>query len=115
MTVLPGDADALGGAVRLRSIRLNCRPSKLYCGVMLFLSLICFALAVLGVFWVLRAFRTSDETPTERADLDRAGGVIFTVVCLCVGGVALYLYSSNFLAPVPGLEPGTNLQTVQPV
>ena len=80
---------------------------------MLFLSLICFALAALGVFWVLRAFRTTDETPTERADLDRAGGVIFTVVCLCVGGVALYLYASNYLEPVPGLEPDTSVQSEQ--
>lgn len=99
--------------MRLRSVRLNRRFSRLYCGVMLFLSLICFALAAIGVFWVLRAFRTTDETPTERADLDRAGGIIFTVVCLCVGGVALYLYSSNYLAPVPGLEPSTSIQTVQ--
>lgn len=76
---------------------------------MLFLSLICFALALLGVFWVVRAFSTEDETPTERADLDRAGGIIFTVVCLCVGAVALYLYSSNFLAPEPGLDPDTGV------
>ncbi len=80
---------------------------------MLFLSLICFALAALGVFWVLRAFRTTDKTPTERADLDRAGGIIFTVVCLCVGGVALYLYASDYLAPVPGLEPDTSVRSVQ--
>ena len=76
---------------------------------MLFLSLICFALALIGVFWVFRAFTKEDETPTERADLDRAGGVIFTVVCLCVGGVALYLYSSNYLRPVPGLNPDTSI------
>lgn len=74
---------------------------------MLFLSLICFALALLGVFWVVRAFAGKDETPTERADLDKAGGIIFTVVSLCVGAVALYLYSSNFLAPEPGLAPDT--------
>ncbi len=79
---------------------------------MLFLSLISFALAVLGVFWVLRAFRTRDKTPTERADLDRTGGIIFTVVCLVVGGVALYLYASDYLAPVPGLEPDTGIQSV---
>ena len=82
---------------------------------MLFLSLICFALALLGVFWVLRAFRKGDQTPTERADLDRTGGIIFTVVCLCVGGVALYLYASNYLAPVQGLEPATSVHTVQRV
>ncbi len=82
---------------------------------MLFLSLICFALAAIGVFWVLRAFRSGDQTPTERADLDRAGGIIFTVVCLVVGGVALYLYASNFLAPVPGLEPDTSISATQPV
>ena len=82
---------------------------------MLFLSLICFALAVLGVFWVLRTFRTSDETPTERADLDKAGGIIFTVVCVCVGGVALYLYASGFLDPAQGLDPNTSVQLVRPV
>ena len=74
---------------------------------MLFLSLICFVLALVGAFWVFRAFTKKDQTPTERADLDRAGGIIFTVVCLCVGGVALYLYSSDFLSPEPGLNPNT--------
>lgn len=81
---------------------------------MLFLSLICFALALIGVFWVVRAFATPDETPTERADLDKAGGIIFTVVCLCVGGVALYLYSSNYLSPVPGLKPDTGVRVSAP-
>ncbi len=81
---------------------------------MLFLSLICFALALIGVFWVFRAFTGKDETPTERADLDRAGGIIFTVVCLCVGGVALYLYSSNYLSPVPGLKPDTSITISAP-
>ena len=82
---------------------------------MLFLSLICFALALIGVFWVLRAFATPDKTPTERADLDKAGGIIFTVVCLCVGGVALYLYSSDYLAPEPGLNPDTEVTSLQAV
>jgi hypothetical protein len=72
---------------------------------MLFLSLACFALALLGVFWVVRAFTTKDETPTERADLDKVGGIIFTVVCLSVGGVALYLHASDVLEPEPGLVP----------
>ncbi len=76
---------------------------------MLFLSLICFVLALLGAFWVFRAFTKKDETPTERADLDRAGGIIFTVVCLSLGGVALYLYSSGFLDPTPGLTPDTEV------
>ena len=82
---------------------------------MLFLSLICFGLALLGVFWVLRTFRTSDETPSERADLDKTGGIIFTIVCVCVGGVALYLYASGFLAPAQGLDPNTGIQLVWPV
>lgn len=72
---------------------------------MLFLSLACFALALLGVFWVVRAFATKDETPTERADLDKVGGIIFTVVCLSVGGVALYFHASDVLEPEPGLVP----------
>ncbi len=82
---------------------------------MLFLSLICFALALIGVFWVVRSFATGDKTPTERADLDKAGGIIFTVVCLCVGGVALYLYSSDYLAPEPGLNPDTESVSLQVV
>lgn len=76
---------------------------------MLFLAIICFVLAGLGVFWVVRAFATKDKTPTERADLDKAGGIIFTVVSLVVGGVALYLYSSGFLEPEPGLAPSATL------
>lgn len=81
---------------------------------MLFLSLICFGMALLGGFWVFRAFTKKEETPTERADLDKAGGIIFTVVCLCVGGVALYLYSSDYLAPEPGLNPTTSVSGTLP-
>lgn len=77
---------------------------------MLFLSLICFALALLGVFWVVRAFAKRETTPTERSNLDKTGGIIFTVVCLAAGGVALYLYSSDFLEPAPGLDAQTSLQ-----
>ncbi len=79
---------------------------------MLFLAIICFVLAALGVFWVVRAFTTKDKTPTERADLDKAGGIIFTVVSLAVGGVALYLYASGFLEPEPGLNPSAALLRV---
>lgn len=76
---------------------------------MLFLSLICFGMALIGGFWVFRAFTKREETPTERADLDKAGGIIFTFVCLSVGGVALYLYSSDYLEPEPGLNPTTSV------
>ncbi|ADI13586.1 hypothetical protein [Truepera radiovictrix] len=76
---------------------------------MLFLAVICFVLAGFGVLWTVRSFATKDKTPTERADLDKAGGIIFTLVSLAVGGVALYLYASGFLAPDPGLDPSTAL------
>lgn len=80
---------------------------------MLFLSLACFALALLGVIWVVRAYTTKDETPTERADLDRVGGIIFTVVCLSVGGVALYLHASDVLEPEPGLVPNSGAAPIE--
>lgn len=80
---------------------------------MLFLSLACFALALLGVIWVVRAYTTKDETPTERADLDRVGGIIFTVVCLSVGGVALYLHASDVLEPEPGLVPNSGAVPIE--
>jgi len=77
---------------------------------MLFLAVICFALALSGVVWTVRAFSKEERTPTERADLDKAGGVIFTVVSLVVGGVALYLHMSGYLAPAPGLDPEAHLR-----
>lgn len=77
---------------------------------MLFLAIICFVLAAFGVFWIVRSFATKDKTPTERADLDKAGGIIFTIVSLAVGGVAFYLYSSGFLEPDPALDPSTVLR-----
>ena len=72
--------------------------------MLLILGIISFAAAALGLLWFVRARRDRDENPTERADLNRAGSLIFTFVSLIVGAVSLVLYFLNFPDGVSQLD-----------
>ena len=64
--------------------------------MLLILGIISFAGAALGLLWFVRALLERDENPTERADLNRAGSLIFTFVSLVVGAVSLVLYFTGY-------------------
>lgn len=64
--------------------------------MLLVLGIISLAAAALGLLWFTRARNKRAQNPTEQADLNRAGSLIFTFVSLIVGAVALVLYFINF-------------------
>ena len=64
--------------------------------MLLILGIISLAGAALGVVWFTRARRTKDRNATEEADLNRAGSLIFTIVSLIVGVVAIVLYLTGY-------------------
>lgn len=72
--------------------------------MLLILGIISFAGAALGLLWFVRARQDRDENPTERADLDRAGSLIFTFVSLVVGAVSLVLYFTGYPSSVSELD-----------
>lgn len=72
--------------------------------MLLILGIISFAGAALGLLWFIRALQGRDENPTERADLDRAGSLIFTFVSLVVGAVSLVLYFTGYPSSVSELD-----------
>ncbi len=72
--------------------------------MLLILGIISFAGAALGLLWFVRARRDRDENPTERADLNRAGSLIFTFVSLVVGAVSLVLYFTGYPGSVSELD-----------
>ena len=76
--------------------------------MLLILGIISLAAAAVGLLWFTRARNKRADNPTEQADLNRAGSLIFTFVSLVVGVVALVLYFTNFPDSASQLD-GANL------
>ena len=72
--------------------------------MLLILGIISFVGAALGLLWFVRARQDRDENPTEQADLNRAGSLIFTFVSLVVGAVSLFLYFTGYPGSVSELD-----------
>ena len=82
--------------------------------MLLILGIISLAGAALGLVWFVRARNDRDENPTERADLNRAGSLIFTFVSLVVGAVSIVLYFTGYPSSTSQLD-GASLPTTLPL
>ena len=82
--------------------------------MLLILGIISLAGSALGLLWFTRARHKRAQNPTEQADLNRAGSLIFTFVSLVVGAVSFFLYFTGYPDSASQLD-GASLPTTLPL